>query len=510
MTDRTRIVITGASGFLGRHLLAAMKDRYRIYALGRRSPDFVQAPTGPSITWRQVDIADKKRLNRIFGEIAAEGGAAFLVHLAAHYDFTGEDHPEYWRTNVTGLRNVLEASRVLGLKRFVFASSVAACRFPPDGRYLDEKSPADGDVIYARTKRIGEEMLREFEADFPSVVVRMGALFSDYCEYPPLFFFLGTWLSRSWRRRILAGRGESAIPYLHVRDAVSFFERLPALDGALQPGEVLIASPGATVSHRELFEEATLHYHGRKGDPILMPRWLCRIGVHAGDLAGRFIGNRPFERPWMSRYIDLKLSVDGSATREKTGWSPTPRLQVLRRMPFLVENCKTHPMEWNRRNWAILRKVRFSDNLLVHQLLEENMERIVAAVLEKFSAPDAAAILPNYSRLDPAELAWAVNQVHRHLMNSVRAGEKALFRAHCRDLATRRSRQGFRRGEVVRALTLTAETCMGILREDPGAAELPDALYENITMTFRFGIDEVEDVFDEFEGAFVDPENMPA
>ena len=101
-------------------------------------------------------------------------------------DFTGLVHPEYQRTNVDGLRNVLELCRELRPDTFVFASSLAACAFPPPGKPLTEDSPPDGDHIYAATKRVGEAMVKEYERSFPSVIVRMAAFFSDWCEYPPL------------------------------------------------------------------------------------------------------------------------------------------------------------------------------------------------------------------------------------------------------------------------------------------------------------------------------------
>jgi hypothetical protein len=75
------------------------------------------------------------------------------------------------------------------------------------------------------TKRIGEQMLAEFD-DVPSCIVRFAAMFSDWCEYAPMYVFLSTWLSRTWNARILGGKGESAIPYLHVREIPVFFRRL--------------------------------------------------------------------------------------------------------------------------------------------------------------------------------------------------------------------------------------------------------------------------------------------
>ena len=104
----------------------------------------------------------------------------------------------------------------------------AACELPPPGKTLDEMSPPDGRHIYAQTKRIGETMVGGYKDRFTPVIVRFAAMFSDWCEYPPLYMFFETWLSDAWNRHVLGGKGESAIPYLHVSDAVAFVVRLLA------------------------------------------------------------------------------------------------------------------------------------------------------------------------------------------------------------------------------------------------------------------------------------------
>ena len=228
-----RIIITGASGFVGRRLLDAFKEDFKIYGLARRSQVRCEAPFHPNISWFQTDIADRRSIEAVFNQIAAAGGAEIVIHLAAHYDFTGEEHPEYYRTNVQGLRNILDLSGFVGVRHFIFSSSVAAWRLPLPGTALTETSRADGKHIYAKTKRIGEDMLAEYRDLFRSVIVRFAALFSDWCEYPPLYMFLDTWLSSRWNRRLLGGMGQSAIPYLHVHEVPRFFscliDRLPDL-----------------------------------------------------------------------------------------------------------------------------------------------------------------------------------------------------------------------------------------------------------------------------------------
>ena len=58
-----RLIITGASGFIGRHLLDYFKEDFRIVGLARRSQLHCGAPVHNNITWYQVDIGDRSARN---------------------------------------------------------------------------------------------------------------------------------------------------------------------------------------------------------------------------------------------------------------------------------------------------------------------------------------------------------------------------------------------------------------------------------------------------------------
>ncbi len=494
-----RLVVTGASGFIGRHLLEAIRSSYSITAIGRRSQAECGAPRHPNIAWRQVDIGDCESLTKVFHEIRDGGGADVLIHLAAHYDFTGDEHPEYWRTNVEGLRNVLDLSRSLGLRRFVFASSVAACQFPPAGGTINEDSPPDGDHIYSETKRIGEEMLREYASNFDACIVRFAALFSDWCEYPPLFMFLDTWMSNRWNARILGGRGASAVPYMHVRDAAIFLRTLLDRLDDLAPGEVVQASPDGATSHRELFEAATAYYYGTARKAIGMPRLLCGPGMLARDVAGRLLGDRPFERPWMAKYIDLELTVDASRTRARLGWQPRSRLEIVRRIPFLLENYKTDPVEWHRRNREAMKEAHLRENLRLHRLLELYEREISDAFTAFLLGPEGQAHLHHYQQVPADEHEWHHRLVMRSLMNSIRTREKGVFMAYCRDLAERRFKQGYTIEELSYALATLNDICLDVLRRSPDVGEVESVLHDYITMTIQFGIDQAQEMYEYLE-----------
>lgn len=491
-----RLVVTGASGFVGRHLLDALRHDYHIFGLARRSQSESGAPVHPNITWWQVDIGDRLPLEQAFARIRDGGGADVLIHLAAHYDFTGENHTEYERTNVTGLRNVLDLSRGLGLRRFVFSSSLAACELPPPGAVLDETSPPDGHHVYARSKRIGEEMVREYEKYFPSTIVRFAALFSDWCEYAPLYMFLETWLSWAWNRNVIAGRGTAAIPYLHVEDLVMFFERLLDCERELAPGEILLASPDGSVSHLELHEEATLLHFGRRKKPILLPKALCVPGLHGRDLLGRLLGQRPFERPWMADYIDKAMNVDARRTRARLDWAPRPRLEILRRLPFLVEHRKTEPLEWDRVNHAAMKEARLRANLLIHSLLKRHKLEIEHEFTAYLTSDEGRRRFPSYQGLTVEEHQWNHQLILGHLMNAVRTRERGLLMHYCADLARRRFAQGYDPAEVCGALEQLNRICFKVLRRDRETDGLQHEMRDHITMTLRFGCDQAQHTFE--------------
>ena len=166
------------------------------FCVARRSQKEAGVPENYQTHWLQADITKWKNLLRVFEYVQEHGGADYVLHLAGYYDFTLIENPVYEETNVTGTRYLLELSKMLGVKRFIFSSSLAACKFPPVGRALTEKSPVDADFPYARSKRKAEAVIEEYSETFPCSIVRLTAVFSDWCEYPILYMLLKSWFSK--------------------------------------------------------------------------------------------------------------------------------------------------------------------------------------------------------------------------------------------------------------------------------------------------------------------------
>lgn len=489
-----RLVLTGAAGFLGKRLIERLAGPWQIEAIDREPPVAGMLAHRPEVRWHRIDITDATAVTSLFAALRADGGATAAVHLAAHYDFTGERHPDYQRTNVEGTRRLLDACDGLGLERFVFASSLAACEFPRAGRMLDESSPPDGDHVYAESKRAGEVMMRA-ERRFPTAIIRFAALYSDWCEYAPLFSLLRTWLSGRWNSRILGGRGRSAVPYLHVRDAGVFAERLLDLRRELEPAEVLIASPNRVTSHADLFRAVTAYVRGAPVRPIRTPRTVATLGLRLLDLVGRASGERPFERPWMGRMIDRRLEVDPHQSYRRLSWTPRPRLDIVRRIPFLIENQYSEPGTWAAHNEATLHSSELSPQVQILRLFEAHEEELFEAATRALVTDPVN--FPHYARVGPTEHDWHHRQFLRSLAQSVRTRHRGFFRTYCYDLARRRAQQGYPQDELRAALLSFERVFHDVLSTDPRAAALQQHLHELVTRTIEFGMDGLEAGYEE-------------
>jgi nucleoside-diphosphate-sugar epimerase len=495
---RQALIVTGASGFVGRHLLEELKEDYRIFGIARRSQRECGAPVHSNIAWMQVDIGDKEGLARTFREIVSAGGATILVHLAGYYDFAGENRPEYTRTNVEGTRNVLAQAKRLSLSRFVFASSVAACDFPRPEGAITEATPPDGRHIYAWSKRQGEKIIKTESDSLSSCIVRFGALYSDWCEYPPLYVFLNTWLGSSWRSRILAGRGMSAIPYIHVRDAVAFLRRLLREHERLGNGETVVACTRGCTSHRKLFELAARAYLGVEKRPVLLPTQVCGLGMLAMTALGRVTGHMPFERLWMYRYIDRKMEVDASRTFSRLGWSPSSRYQIERRLPFLIERLKSEPVEWHARNAAAMRRTVERPSLAILKALITEENQVVDALGRRVRASAATGKAPGFGTTEPTELAWLARLLYRLLLTSVQTTNRMLLVNYLEVTGTSRFKAGFTSDEICLFLKLLNDSIMEALEHQEELKRFSRELYDMVTMPIELGMEEVRGQYERF------------
>lgn len=497
------IIVTGASGFIGRNVVQAFHNDFYIYALARSSQKKAGVPIHKNVNWIRLDIGQKNSVNNVFQGIAEKGGADFIIHLAGYYDFDGKDSPEYDRTNVKGTQYILEATKKLNIKRFIFASSLTVTEFEKPGLVINEKSPADAKFAYAVSKRKGEEIVQTFSEYFPVAIIRLAAIYGDWCEYGPLYNFLTTWLSKGLKSNILAGKGEAAVPYLHVKNLNTCFYKIIQNTKNLPQYDTYIASPNGCTSQKQLFVIAVRYNSKRQTEPVFLPKWLAFTGLHLLNLLGRISGRYPFEKPWMIKYVDLKLNVDASYTHNKLGWEPVPRYDIKRRLLFLIEHMKSNPVDWHRKNLeAIEKREIVNPNLKISETMHSLKEDIISKIIEKMYSDKYVKQFSTYNKLKIKLRTERTRYVYSMFETAVQTGYRMHVLSYARNLASERYKENFKVNEVIDAVQFIGDFIVKTLLEQPELTELPEQfemeqrIYDGITLTTQLIIDELEDSFD--------------
>lgn len=507
------LILTGASGFVGRNFIKAATGRFRLFCVARRSMEEAGVQPDANLRWIQVDIADQDKLHNLLQRVRDHGGADYVVNLAGYYDFTNQEHPEYTRTNILGTRNMLELAKELRVKRFVFASSQAACPFGP---VITEQTAADAPIPYARSKRAGEELLKEYSPWVPGAIIRIAAVFSDWCEYPPLYTLLNNWCSGKWlESRLIAGRGQSALPYVHVHDLVQLLLRVVEKSDELGQLCTFNAGPDGAVSHLELFRIASQFYYNRHLRPLFVNRWLLGPMILGRRLLSRLQGKEPFEQLWMAKYIDQRLVADSSRTRQILGWKPTPRKSITRRLVFLIENMKRNPELWRNWNEAMLRKAADRPHLALHELLCDTLDAardtVVHALTAQLLSRDAVIAEITAQSLDAeqpqgyASCIRALQAMDRLVADSffrllyqlivtvMRTRNRPMMQQYAHTIAFLPMHAGFANGLASRSLFIIGEYLVQHYRGRPKFQQMTPLADDYISMTIHMAIDRIED-----------------
>jgi dihydroflavonol-4-reductase len=162
------ILVTGASGFLGSAIAAALRIRgHDIRVLAR--PSSPRTNLNPDDTLCEGDLRDRASL------ATALKGARFLFHAAADYRLWARDPEEITRNNLEGTRLIMEEALRAGVERIVYTSSVATLKPIEGGSATEDRPLAEGEGIgaYKRSKvaaeRLVEAMIRR--DGLPAVIV---------------------------------------------------------------------------------------------------------------------------------------------------------------------------------------------------------------------------------------------------------------------------------------------------------------------------------------------------
>lgn len=307
------VLVTGATGFLGGHLVEALarcgaeviapvRDR------GRVSRDLEQQA-------RVVvaDVRDPAALD------AAMKGVAIVIHCAA-ITANNVAWPKHRDINVEGSRAVFEAALRAGVGRVVHVSSVAVYGAQRAGSMVDE-SAACGErrgewSNYTRSKLGAEQVAFELmrQQNLPVTVVRPGLLYG-----PGGGRSVGRGLLQLGRFRLVMGRERNVLPYTHVSNVVDAL-----LLAAITPDAAGKVYNVVDEQRHDVRAASKLASNGDRITNVHLPEFLLLTGAGVLEWRARRKGSQA--PPRFSRYVVRSacrdVRYDTARARHELGWRP--------------------------------------------------------------------------------------------------------------------------------------------------------------------------------------------
>ncbi len=296
----TRVLVTGASGFVGRISCDLLiKHGYTVRAALRREA---------SQTVRVTERCVVGEVNAHTDWGAALEGVDHVIHLAARvhalHDEAGNS-PLYTETNSDGTRKLAEAAARAGVRRFLYVSSIkvngdATLGSPYSAS--DEPHPMDA---YGTSKWLGERYLAQIaaQASMEVSIVRPPLVYGPGVRAN--FLRLMSWVAGGWPLPLGAVRNRRSL--VSVWNLVDLLLNL--LTNPAAPGRTWLVSDGEDLSTAELVRRIAVAMNRRV---LLLP-----VPVGAMHVLASLVGRKDeFAR------LCGSLVVDSAPTRRELGWTP--------------------------------------------------------------------------------------------------------------------------------------------------------------------------------------------
>ncbi|XBQ17042.1 MAG: vitamin K epoxide reductase family protein [Oceanicaulis sp.] len=348
--DKPLVLITGAAGSIGSAVSDALSKDYRIVGLDLDC-------SGYGHPCEAFDISDADSVRKTLSKIAEEHGSRFaaVIHLAAYFNFTGEDHPAYHKVNEEGARNLMAALADYEVGRLIYSGTMLVHRPAEPGGRIDEGAPIEPKWAYPQSKAKTEQIIAETRGDTPVLFLHLAGLYDDEGGVPTLTHQIARIYERDIKSRVYAGDQDAGQSFIHQDDLVDLFVRAVERRDALPEKDTILAGEPHAVSYAALQDRIGELIHGAEDwKTISAPKPLAKAGAAIEAASEPVVpdafdqGEKPFIRPFMMDMAEDHYALDISRARVALGWRP--RHDIREALPGMVDALKRDPAGWYEAN----------------------------------------------------------------------------------------------------------------------------------------------------------------
>ncbi len=350
MPSQPIVLITGAAGDIGTALIAALRERYTVVGLDMRGKQAECDAFEVDLT-RDDSVHDAmERFRERYGSHIAS-----VVHLAAYFDFTGEDSPLYEQVNVAGTRRLLRELQHFEVEQLLYPGTMLVHAPGKPGERIDEETPIEPRWAYPESKAAAEEVIRREHGRIPYVLLHLAGLYDEQSVVPTLANQIARIYERDLQSRLYAGTTSTGQAFVHKQDMTDAFVRAIDRRGQLPRDVVMLVGESDAPSYETLQNSLGELIHGdREWKTMSLPKWIAKAGAKAQLAAEPLVpdaidqGEPPFVRPFMVDLAGDHYELDTRRAYELLGWQPRHRL--LETLPSIVRTLKHDPQQWYKRN----------------------------------------------------------------------------------------------------------------------------------------------------------------
>lgn len=229
------ILVTGAAGFIGFHLsryllhkgysIAGIDNLNDYYDAGLKRDRLRLLNDSPSFGFHKADLTDLVAVARLLEQYEVDT----VIHLAAQAGVRHSLlHPEqYVSSNLQGFSTVIEASRLQGVKHFIYASSSSVYGNRPGTPFSVEDRTDTPASLYAATKKANELIAHAYSSSFglPTTGMRFFTVYGPWGR-PDMAYFNFTQKILSGEPITVYNHGHSKRDFTYVDDVVGGIEKL--------------------------------------------------------------------------------------------------------------------------------------------------------------------------------------------------------------------------------------------------------------------------------------------